>query len=71
VLKLSSLGPAGGFANLAENRAEPSELSFSTGTGEPVSKLRDAIKAAGLGDIDVPVEEAPRLATVAAPPGQP
>jgi hypothetical protein len=57
-------GPA--FSNLAENRAEPGTLSFSTGTGEPVTKLRDAIKAAGLGDLDVPVEEAPRL--VAAKP---
>ena len=51
-----------GFSNLAENRAEPSQLSFATGTGEPITKLRDAIKAAGLGDLDVPVEEAPRLA---------
>lgn len=69
--KAAGAGPAGGFANLAENRADPSELSFSTQTGEPVSKLRDAIKAAGLGDIDVPVEEAPRLATVPAPAAQP
>jgi hypothetical protein len=50
-------GPA--FSNLAENRAEPGTLSFSTGTGEPVTKLRDAIKAAGLGGLDMPVEEAP------------
>jgi hypothetical protein len=50
-------GPA--FSNLAENRAEPSALTFTTGTGEPVTKLRDAIKAAGLGDLDMPVEEAP------------
>ena len=56
-------GPA--FSNLAENRAEPSQLSFTTQTGEPVTKLRDAIKAAGLGDLDVPVEEAPQLATTA------
>lgn len=55
--------PAGeGFSNLAENRAEPSELTFTTKTGEPVTKLRDAIKAAGLGDLDMPVEEAPQLA---------
>jgi len=47
------------FSNLAENPAEPSELTFTTGAGEPVTKLRDAIKAAGLGDMDVPVEEAP------------
>jgi hypothetical protein len=60
--KTPSAGAAGGFANLAENRAEPSELSFTTLAGDPVTKLRDAIKAAGLGDIDMPVEEAPRLA---------
>jgi hypothetical protein len=56
-------GPA--FSNLAENRAEPSTLSFATGTGEPVTKLRDAIKAAGLGGLDVPVEEAPDSAKTA------
>jgi hypothetical protein len=58
-------GPAG-FSNLAENRAEPSALTFSTGTGDPVTKLRDAIKAAGLGDLDVPVEEAPEQTKTAA-----
>jgi hypothetical protein len=51
-----------GFSNLGENHAAPSELTFTTQTGEPVTKLRDAIKAAGLGDLDVPVEEAPQLA---------
>lgn len=62
--KNPATGPAGAFSNLAENRAEPAELTFSTlTTGDPVGKLRDAIKAAGLGDLDVPVEEAPRLAT--------
>ncbi|MFZ0267917.1 hypothetical protein [Caulobacter sp.] len=53
-------GPA--FSNLAENRAEPSTLTFTTGAGEPVTKLRDAIKAAGLGGLDMPVEEAPDVA---------
>jgi len=50
-------GPA--FSNLAENRAEPSTLTFTTGTGEPVTTLRDALKAAGLSGLDMPVEEAP------------
>jgi hypothetical protein len=58
----AGVAPAG-FSNLAENRAEPGELTFTTLSGEPVTKLRDAIKAAGLGDIDVPVEEAPRVAS--------
>jgi len=52
-------GPA--FSNLAENRAEPSALSFTTGTGDPVTNLRDAMKAAGLGGLDMPVEEAPEV----------
>jgi len=56
-------GPA--FSNLAENRAEPSALTFSTGTGEPVTNLRDATKAAGLGGLDMPVEEAPETAKTA------
>lgn len=61
--KNPAAGAAGAFSNLAENRAEPTELTFTTlTTGDPVGKLRDAIKAAGLGDLDVPVEEAPRLA---------
>ena len=55
------------FTNLATNRAEPAELTFTTETGEPVTKLRDAVKAAGLGDLDIPVEEAPRLVVVAKP----
>ncbi|MEJ2814805.1 hypothetical protein [Caulobacter sp. CCG-8] len=50
-------GPA--FSNLAENRAAPSSLSFTTGTGDPVTNLRDAMKAAGLGGLDMPVDEAP------------
>ena len=55
-------GPApAGFSNLAENRAEASQLTFTTKTGDPVTKLRDAIRAAGLGDLDVPVEEAPQI----------
>lgn len=58
----AGVAPAG-FANLAENRAVPSVLAFTTTTGEPVTKLREAIKAAGLGDIDVPVDEAPRMTT--------
>ena len=56
-------GPA--FSNLAENRATPNTLTFATGTGEPVTTLRDAIKAAGLGGLDMPVEEAPDVAHTA------
>jgi len=52
-------GPA--FSNLAENRAAPSALTFSTGSGAPVTTLRDAMKAAGLGGQDMPIEEAPEV----------
>lgn len=52
-------GPA--FSNLAENRAAPSALTFTTGTGYPVTNLRDAMKAAGLSGLDMPVEEAPEV----------
>jgi hypothetical protein len=58
-------GNPAGFSNIAENRAAPSDLTFTTGTGDPVTKLRDAVKAAGLGDLDLPIEEAPQLATAA------
>lgn len=58
-------GAAVAFSNLAENHAEPSALTFTTGGGEPITKLRDAIKAAGLGPLDMPVEEAPQLSTAA------
>ena len=57
----------GGFSNLAENRAEPSALSFTTSNDDPVTNLKSAIAAAGLGALDVPVEEAPRLATAKTP----
>ncbi len=55
----ASGGPA--FSNLAENRATPGALTFTTGTGDPVTNLRDAMKAAGLGGLDMPVEEAPEV----------
>lgn len=52
-------GPA--FSNLAENRAKPDTLTFTTGSGDPVTNLRDAMKAAGLGGLDMPVDEAPEV----------
>ncbi|MBO9561063.1 MAG: hypothetical protein J7515_21070 [Caulobacter sp.] len=52
-------GPA--FSNLAENRAQPDTLTFTTGSGDPVTNLRDAMKAAGLGGLDMPVDEAPEV----------
>jgi hypothetical protein len=49
--------PAGGFRNLAENRAEPATLAFTTTAGEPVRTLADAMKTEGLGPLDVPVQD--------------
>lgn len=52
--------PAGGFANLADHRASAADLSFTVAAGEPITTLRRAMTAAGLRDVDAPIEEAPR-----------
>jgi len=63
-IKINSPGP-GGFANLANQRAKPLVLSFSTQDGASVSTIKDAIKSAGLKDEDDPVMDnrpaAPKL----------
>lgn len=51
---------AGGFVNLAENRAVASAMSFSVTPGDPVTTLRRAMTAAGLREVDAPIIEAPR-----------
>jgi hypothetical protein len=49
-------GPgAGGFANLAKQRATPLLMTFSTQAGAALSSIKDAIKSAGLKDEDDPV----------------
>lgn len=45
-----------GFVSEGERRAAPSELRFTTAQGEPVRTVRAAMKAAGLGELDMPVE---------------
>jgi len=52
--------PDGGFANLADHRASAADLSFTVAAGEPITTLRRAMTAAGLRDVDAPIEEAPR-----------
>ncbi len=52
-------GPAGGFANLGEHRADPVVLSFSTTRDEPIRNLAEAMKVAKLTGLDVPVAESP------------
>lgn len=46
----------GGFVSEGERRAAPSELRFSTAQGAPVRTVRAAMKAAGLGELDLPVD---------------
>ncbi len=49
-------GPGtGGFANLANQRATPLLLQFSTLDGASQSTIKDALKSAGLKDEDSPV----------------
>jgi hypothetical protein len=52
---------AGGFANIAGQRARPASLSFKTTTDEPVRTLKDAMKAADLRDTDVPIQDTPGM----------
>jgi hypothetical protein len=52
---------AGGFANIAGQRARPASLSFRTTTDEPVRTLKDAMKAADLRDTDVPIQDTPGM----------
>ncbi len=51
--------PEGGFENVAEHRAEPSTLAFSTTDGNGPRDIHAAMKAASLRDIDMPIQESP------------
>ena len=44
------------FVNAGDRRSPPFELAFSTRIGDPVRTVKDAMKAAGLGGLDMPVE---------------
>jgi hypothetical protein len=48
-------GAAKGFADIASTPAEPHTLSFTTTDGEPTADVTDALKLAGLTDIDSPI----------------
>lgn len=52
----------GGFANMAEKRAKPASLTFTTTADEPVRSMDAALKAASLTAADMPVQETPGLA---------
>ena len=45
-----------GFVNAGDRRSPPFHLGFSTSSGDPVRTVKAAMKAAGLGDLDMPVE---------------
>jgi hypothetical protein len=52
-------GAAGGFANLAGQRALPATVSIKTTSGEPVRTLKDAMKVANLRDTEAPIMDTP------------
>lgn len=52
---LSINGDGKGFTDLASTPAEPYTLAFSTTGAEPVPSVADALKAAGLAEVDSPI----------------
>jgi len=52
--------PEGGFENVAEHRAERSTLAFSTTDGDGPRDIHEAMKAANLREIDMPIQDAPQ-----------
>jgi hypothetical protein len=53
--------PEGGFTNTAERRATAATLTFSTTDETGATTVRQALRAAGLRDGDVPIQEDPNL----------
>jgi hypothetical protein len=53
--------PEGGFANVAEHRAEPATLAFSTTDGDGPRDVKAAMKVSGLRPVDMPIQETPDL----------
>lgn len=51
--------PEGGFQNLAEKRAAPVTLTFTTTNAEPIRSLSAAMRVQNLSALDVPVQESP------------
>ena len=51
--------PATGFANIGEQRAEPATLTFTTNDADGPRNLAQAMKAAGLGELDSPIQDSP------------
>jgi hypothetical protein len=61
----------GGFANLANQRATPMLLQFSTKNGLSLASMKDAMKSAGLKDEDDPVMDRRPAAVAVAGPAKP
>lgn len=51
--------PQGGFENVAEHRAEPASLAFKTTDGNGPNDIHEAMKAAGLRELDMPIQDMP------------
>lgn len=51
--------PQGGFENVAEHRADPATLAFTTTDGNGPNDIHEAMKAASLRDIDMPIQDMP------------
>jgi hypothetical protein len=60
--------PEGGFQNLAENRAIPVTLSFTTTNAEAIRSLPDAMRVQNLSNLEVPVQESPQRPTAPVSP---
>ncbi|MBS0332199.1 MAG: hypothetical protein JSS35_05485 [Proteobacteria bacterium] len=61
-------GRQGGFQNVAERRAQPATLSFTTTKEDGPKDIHEAMKAAGLRDnLDMPIEVSPDRHGDAAP----
>ena len=50
-----------GFVTVSGARLEPGTLAFTTTVGDPVRTVADAIKAAGLPPVDMPIQESPGM----------
>lgn len=51
--------PTGGFANVADHRANPGSLTFTTTDGGGPTSIGDALKAQNLPPIDMPIQVDP------------
>ncbi len=49
----------GGFVNVAEHRADPATLSFTTTDGDGAEDIHQAMKNASLRPIDLPIQDSP------------